>query len=368
MAENARVALLVAFATVASFFLFRGTSGTARRADVEDAVPRGAFLVATLEVEKLRTSPVIDAVLGTDKNRALGTSAIRDACGFDPIARVRRASISVPEDESDRGAFGLAATVDVTSDELQRCVAKLSAEKGARATTRESGSFVVLDREAPGVGASGKRPPAQIAYGKGGLLLVGQGAWLEAMMKAADGKGETIATDEAHAAMRRALARREEGEPLVPALATVTMVLPRTLRDRLRGEMADEARANEGATMMRAVLAVSSAGLVVRAYPDGTLGLRALFVCEGEDEAAQLVKLYERSRLDASRDLGMRLVGVSALVDGLRLARAGSTLELTGSFRSDVLASTLERVMRLRGGPKRPGAPPGQAGPPGLAD
>lgn len=357
MTENVRVALLVGFVTVASFFLFRGTSGTARRADVEDAVPKGAFLVATLEVEKLRTSPVIEAVLGTDKNRALGTSAVRDACGFDPIARVRRASISVPEDESDRGAFGLAATVDVTSDELQRCVARLSADKGARATTRESGSFVVLDREAPQGGA--KRPPAQIAYGRGGLLLVGQGAWLEAMMKAADGKAESTATDAAHASMRQALARREEGEPFGSPLATLTMVLPRVLRDRLRAEMAEEAEANEGAAMMRAVLAVSSAGVVVRTYPDGNLGLRALLVCDGEDEAAQLVKLYGRKRLDWSRDLGMRLVGVSALVDGLDLARAGNKLELRGSFRTEALASTLERVMRLRGGPKRPGGGPG---------
>ncbi len=345
MRETTRVVALVTLATAAAFVLFRGTSGTGRVVTPEDAVPAGSFLAASIDVAALRSSPVIDAVLGADKNRALGTSAVAEACGFDPLARVGQATLSVPEEANDKGEFGLAARIEVTDEELRTCVTRLAEKRGGTASTRNNGGFVVLDPpRAPGP----SRAKPEIAYGHGGLLLVGQGAWLEAMIAAADGRAPSLRTEPAHASLRTSLAGEEAWRK--PVLLA-TMVLPKSFRDRLRAEMADESAASASDEMMRGVLGVSAAGVAVRAVAStNRLEARADLVCDDEPACAAVEKLLLKKRLDWSKDIALRVVGIGTLVDSVELERTGARIRIRASADAQSLAATLNRVLRLSGG------------------
>jgi hypothetical protein len=373
--ENVRIASLLVAAAAVSFVLARGSgpggSGS-RAASPDDAAPAGAFLVASLDAEELRAAHVLDAVLGTASlSRAIpvpGVSAAADACGFDPLARVRRATLAVPEDSGDRGDFGLAARLEITDDELRTCVTRLSEKRGVTPTTRKDGSFIVLDAPPPRPSKEARTPsPAPaLAYGASGLLLVGQGAWLGRMMRAAEGTVPSTAGDARHSTLRATLTATEaagdDAEGWRTPMLLVTMVLPRALRDRLRGEMADEladaggaasaanaASAASGASMMSGVLGVASAGLALRhvhAEPS-RIEARAELVCDDEASCGAVETLLGKKRLDGSKDIALRLVGVGQLTDALRIERFGARVRVRASFETAALTATVERLLRL---------------------
>jgi hypothetical protein len=375
--ENVRIASLVVAAAAVSFVLVRGSGPSvpgSRAASPDDAAPAGAFLVASLDVEALRAARVLDAVLGTASlSRTIpvpGVSAAADACGFDPLARVRSATLAVPEDSGDRGDFGLAARLEVTDDELRTCVTRLSEKRGVTPTTRKDGSFLVLDAPPPPPrkeAAAGDRMPGPapaIAYGAGGLLLVGQGAWLGRMMRAAEGTAPSAAGDTTHGTLRATLtaaAARGDGDGdnddgwRAPMLL-VTMVLPRALRDRLRGEMAEEladagggASAAGGASMMSGVLGVASAGLALRHVhgEPSRIEARAELVCDDDASCRAVETLLGKKRLDWSKDIALRLVGVGKLTDALRIERSGARVQVRASFETAAVTATVEGLLRL---------------------
>lgn len=379
LSEPVRTTALVAFATAFSFVLFRGaTTGpsSGRATSPDDAAPAGAFLVASLDLEQLRATHVLDPILGTASlPRTVpvpGVSAAADACGFDPLARVKRATISVPEEDDGRGDFGLSAQVDITSAELRTCVTRIEEKRGAPASKREEGSFVVLDAPSPDAGAA-RGPTPSLAYGAGGLLLVGQGGWLSKMMRAADGKHPSVSADAAHGALRGALGGAGWERPMV----LVSMVLPRALRDRLRGEMAAEvSAADPSAAAMGGVLGVSSAGLAMRrVLATGRIEARAELVCDDGPSCDAVQRLLGKKRLDWSKDLALRLLGVGPLLDSVELERPATPgparVQVRASADAAALAATVDRILRL-GGPGRgpaeraePSGPPGLSAPPG---
>src|SRR5262245_23461692 len=117
---------MLAGAAAAVVLISRGRRGSA--ALPLDAIPRDSFPVATVNVAELRRSPLYDVLVGKDgtllrpqnavlDRRALGIKKLSDACGFDPLQRVESLAVGVPE-EGDKGEFGVAARVTVTSDEL----------------------------------------------------------------------------------------------------------------------------------------------------------------------------------------------------------------------------------------------------------
>ncbi len=142
-----------------AFFLFGGLESDGRAREPLEAVPRDSFLVATVNVAELRQSPLYEVVFGKESlgagdrggrstavldARALGMGKLADACGFDPLARVERLAISVPE-EGDNGELGVAARVNVTRDELARCAESLAGQRGGKVETSDVGSFVVVE-------------------------------------------------------------------------------------------------------------------------------------------------------------------------------------------------------------------------------
>lgn len=348
LSQRARIAIVGACGTVAAFFMFGGLSvvtpwlgGQAASADPEAAIPKSAFLVATANLAELRRSPIHE-VLFSDKpetslldRKTLGIAKLGTACGFDPLARVESLAIAVPE-EGDKGELGVAAKIDVTSDELEKCTSSLAAEKGAPRTepTRQHGFGVV---EAGG---------AKLAYGHGGLLLAGKGAWLDAMLATADHAQPSYRDAEAHTAIRRHL--KTQGGFGAPTVM-VSALLPRSLRDRIRSDMAGEAPNDPAQNIMAGVLGVSGVGAAMKAGASGgSITLAGVLVCDTEDACASVEKLVSKKRFEWSKELTLRMVGLGPLLDSITVKRDGARVTITAGAPADQLASVIDRVLRLR--------------------
>ncbi len=310
------------------------------------AVPRESFLVARVDAAALRRSPIFAAVAGEgDASRMLGLSGLSElaqSCGFDPLTRVRELAVTVPEGES-RGTFGIAAQVDLTESELATCSQRLIERRGGETKPKEVGHFHVLEEQ------KGSHPG--LAFREGGLLLVAEGAWLAAMMATAEGARPAAGESEDHGKLGAALT---EGPGWSQPTVLVTALLPKPLRDRLKGELEGElaaaTRAPGGedppAAVMAAVLSVSRAGLALKAgAPGEDLEARVELGCETEQGCVVVQRLIERKRLGWSKDIGYRLVGLGPLIDSLTADAHGAALTARAKAPSDDLGRALRRVL-----------------------
>jgi len=344
---------------VGAFFVFGGArTGSSSAGDPFDAVPRDSFLVATVNLAELRRSPLHDVLFGKDPHgrepnaeapalgaKALGIGNLADACGFDPLTRVEQLAVAVPE-EGDKGELGIAARVTVTRDELSRCTSNLAGQHGGKVETKDVGSFVVVEDSR---GAEETARP-RLAYGHGGLLVVGRGAWFDAMLASADGNKPGAREAQAHVALRSSLTSRDGWRsPTV----LISALLPRSLRDRLKAEMADEvsgANVTDGSQgIMSGVLGVSAVGLALRAGGSGqSIDAAVELICDTEDACAAVEKLILKKRLDWSKELTLRMVGFGPLLDSIEVKREGARVRLTAGAAADTLAATIDRVLRLK--------------------
>ena len=356
--ETVRMALIGILGAAAAFFMFGGLGGLGKTGtnDPFDAIPKSSFMAATLDFAELRRSPIYDAVFGSGKEgspgpadpmrRALGVTALTDACGFDPTSRVQRLGLSMPE-EGERGEFGVAARVEVTRDELERCTRALAEKRGGHAETHDVGSFVVLEDTSSGASGGGSSTRPRLAYGRGGLLVVGKGTWFDAMLGAADRTKPGLRDATEHVALRTSLTSHEGFRS--PTLL-LTAILPRTLRDRLKTEMGAEAGSQDSSSaIMAGVLGVSAVGLAIHAGATGqSVDASIELVCDSAEGCEAVEKLAQKKRAEWSRDLSLRMVGLGPLLDSFELKREGARLRATASAGADALAATIERVIKLR--------------------
>jgi hypothetical protein len=353
--ERARMAVLGLGGAAVAFAVFGGLSGRASSGSFEplDAIPRSAFLAATVDLAELRRSPLYESLLGKEGpgaepvRRALGVGGLAEGCGFDPMARVQRFAVSVPED-GERGEFGVAARVEVTRQELEKCTRALADKRGGRAETHDQGSFVVLeDASTRAAGASLPR----LAYGKGGLLVVGKGTWFDAMLGAAEHTKPSLRDSQEHVALRASLTSHEGfRKPTILA----TAILPRALRERLKGEMGSEVGAQDpSSAIMAGVLGVGSVGVAMNTGgPGQNVDASIELVCDDGPACDAVEKLAQKKRGEWSRELTLRMVGLGPLLDSIELKREGLHLRVTASASAEALASTFERVMKLRPRPQ----------------
>lgn len=368
LSQQARVAVLGVGGAVLAFFLFGGLSDGGRVRDPIDAVPRDSFLVATVNVAELRQSPLYEVLFGKEDGehararsvldaRVLGMDKLAEACGFDPLARVEHLAVGVPEG-GEKGEIGVAARVTVSREELERCSANLAGERGEKVETSEVGSFVVVEDH----GTRGP-PRPHIAYGRGGLLVVARGAWFEAMLGAADGKKPSVKDAAAHAAVRSSLTSRD-GWTYPTVL--VSALLPKTLRDKLRAEMDGEVPHDGpgGAeSIMAGVLGVASVGVALRAgTSSGTIDAAAELTCDSDDACTAVEKLLLKKRLEWSKELMLRMVGLGPLLDSLDVKRDGARIRVTAGAPARALATTLDRVLRFSSATRERPTPPGPTG------
>jgi hypothetical protein len=333
--QRVRIAVLGVLATGAAFVLFRGASTPTIR-DPIDAVPKESFLVGTLDVEELRRSPIYEAIPGVKSGGAGigGLASVEEACGFDPLKRIERMALAVPEKEGERD-YGVIARVKVTRDELKTCKRRLDEKRGSTAPTEvtERGDFVVIDT-----------PKGKLAYGSGDLLVVSTGAWFDTILETANGKHPTIKDAQEHSDLRFALTAREGWR--APTLV-VTAILPRALRERIKKEMAPEADRDEKDAVMGAVLGVSAVGVAMRAGPTGGhFDARFLLSCDSQKACELVERLVLKKRLDWSKNLMFRLGGFGPLIDSIETKVTGSRLEVSATANVDSLAGAIERAIR----------------------
>lgn len=343
--QKVRVAVLGVFATGAAFFLFRGASTPTIR-DPIDAVPKESFLVGTMDVEELRRSPIYEVIPGTKgASSALGgLGSIEEACGFDPLKRIERLAVTVPEKEGERD-YGIVARVKVTREELQTCKRRLDEKRGSSGATevKERGDFVVIET-----------PKGRLGYGSGDLLVVSTGAWFDTILDTANGKHASIKDSQQHADLRSTLTSREGWRS--PTIV-VTAILPRSLRDRIRKEMAPEADREEKDAVMGAVLGVASVGLAVRAGPTGGhFDVRVVMGCDSQGACEVVEKLVLKKRLDWSKNFMYRLAGFGPVIDSLETKVTGARLEVSATANVDSLANAIDRA--IRHSETAPAAPP----------
>lgn len=366
--DTSKLAALGIGGAALAFVLFGGLGalGSKGSSDPYDAMPKASFLVATVDLDELRRSPVYEVAFGKENKdakasdplrSALGMESLADACGFDPLARVQKLAVSLPE-EGERGEFGLAARVDVTREELEKCTKAISEKRGsgdgAKTEAMRVGSFAVVE-----AGSSKSR----LGYGSGGLLVVGKGSWFDAMISAADRKGAGARDSQDHTALRNALTSRDGWRK--PTLI-VTALLPKSVRERLKGEMgAEVGAADPSSASMGGVLGVSAIGLAINAGGQGRATEAAVeLVCDSGSACEAVEKLVLKKRLEWSKELTLRMVGLGPLIDSVDVKRDGSKLRATAASDTSTLAGTLERILKLRGQKKQPPLPPIPRDPP----
>jgi hypothetical protein len=352
LSENTKMALIGVLGAAGAFVVFHGSAGAGPK-DPLEAVPSGSFLVGTLDMQSLRASPLYDAVASKDAapagaagvqrpaiaqvSHALGIPNLAEACGFDPLARVGSVAVAIPE-EGDHGEFGVASRIEVSRSELEKCTSEISRARGGHAANEPKvvGDFAVVESDDnPG----GPR----LAYGAGGLLLVGRGAWLDAMMKAAEHHDPGIKASE-HATLRSALTSRAG---FAKPTLLITAILPQSLRDRLRNEMGDEAHDKESSSVMAGVLGVASLGVAVKAgLPHQDLEAAAELACETPDDCETVEKLILKKRGEWSRDIMLRIAGFGPIFDSLVVNREGTHLHLTAHANTEQMASAIQRAIQ----------------------
>lgn len=302
------------------------------------AVPRASFLVATIDLDALRASPLHDVLLGSPVARGVRAAALGEverACGFDPLTRVRSLAIAVPEREGQHD-FGVIARMTVTGAELQGCQERLEANRGGEAAKAPAvetrGSFAIVR------GVSSASREAALAFGRE-LLVVSGGAWLDSIVATANGAEPSVETAAEHAELRRALVGKAGWEK---PTAVATAVLPRTLRDRLRAELDERARTMAG------VLGVSSAGAALRiGAAGGEVELRTVLVCETAEACDAVEELIRREARDLAGNLAFALAGGRQLIDALEVKREATRLEVSTRVPVDFV---LSRAKLLGGG------------------
>jgi hypothetical protein len=308
-----------------------------------DAIPSGALLVATVDLKALRASPV-GAPFFREGREIRGLGKLRDLCGFDPIDTLQDVAIAIPA-AGDSGEFGLAAAGQIQADALVSCAAKVIEARGGRPVTTPIGSFsTVREADQPGGGEIAVRP--------GGLLLLGGGPYLRAMIDSADGRTPTIRTSAAHS---------ELGRLVGGAAARVTFVLSPEQRRSIAEELSLSGA--EGAP----AASILAGGLGMDIGP--TIALHGVISC-ATAPACQAIGEQLRAARDARvEDLATRLTGFAAVLERIQFEPKGDTLHLRVSLLADEAGTLADRLLTLRGfrHPMPEPEPPEPAEPPDAA-
>jgi hypothetical protein len=319
----------VGLLALASFFV--GRTSRKKAGGVLSFVPEDAWLAVTVDMDALRSSGLAAPLAGTVPG-ALGQ------CGFDPLERVHEIVIASPEG-GEKGDFGLAFRADASQKELQECANKVIAARGGKALTRSRAGFSVIED-------AGDPGHARLAYREGGPFLVGRGEWLDRMIDLAARSPATSASGEpvtTHSELRASLSHGA-----TPAVL-LTAILPKDLRERLKGELGAEL-GTEADRAYASVLSVQAAGAALTTGPAGsTTGVEAELRCETRSACDDVKGVIERKRAAFSRSAGERLVGVGQLLDSLRVETHGTSLSLVARASTDELAQALGRVLRVVG-------------------
>lgn len=305
-----------------------------------DAVPSGATLLVTIDLEALRASPLAAPYLAGERSIE-GIGKIRDACGFDPLGMVKDLALAVPE--AYDAEFGIVAVGTFADGPVLECASKVIAARGGKPVSSALGSFrTVRDVDAPTTGEIAVRP--------GGPLLFGGGAFLRSMVDAVDGTLPSVRAEPAHGDLRKELAGFETIQ--------ATLVLSKKQRTVIAQELAASGSAPA------AIGAVSAVAAGISLVGDGAK-IKLVVLCDDPPSASALVTLANEARKNAGQSPQAAVLGAEPLLARLSLEAQGARVVATLEASVAELDAIVERAMQLRAlleGPK-PTADPGGSAP-----
>ncbi|MGH7439592.1 MAG: hypothetical protein ACRENE_28210, partial [Polyangiaceae bacterium] len=120
--------------------------GRAVGAGVLAAVPRGAWLLATVDVAALRSSPVAQAFASGGGVTIPGVGRLVDVCGFEPLAHVSEVALVDPEGQGD---FGVAFEGDFDEHALSECAEKIVRDRNGAPAKERHGSYTLIGDGSP---------------------------------------------------------------------------------------------------------------------------------------------------------------------------------------------------------------------------
>ncbi len=319
-------------------------------ADVLSAVPRGAWLLATVDVAGLRSSPAAQAFASAGGVTIPGVGRIVDVCGFEPLAHVTEVALVDPEGEGD---FGVAFEGDFDEHVLSDCAQKIVVDRSGTPRTERYGSYTLIgdsDRAATPDAAPREAghtlvKRARLAIRKGGPFLVGRGAWLETMIDAVEGKAERAAPE--LLALRSDLLAAGGAAGGSARQVVVAALLPKAMRDQLKSEMQsqDSPRPSEA---YAGVLGVDRAGFAVATGAAGsTTYFRAELHCETAGDCGAVKGLLEQKRTAAAGRPEARLLGLGQALDTMAFVAAGTSLDARAELPTDAFVRLVERLAAL---------------------
>lgn len=308
------LALVVAIGVILRFV--PRSPATVVRAPVRrplEIIPAGAAFVLSADLVALRANPLARRVFA---ERLRSLAAAPKDCGLDPVNDLDEIVIAVQDaralGELDRpfGSGGLAVVAGgkFRTAAVSECAAASIRARGGDPVLTPIGSFVgVRDR---------KRGGAEIVA-RDGLLVVSEGAYLRALLDAADGKGAEggdleRTRDRLHGELRRRLG---DDTPVRATLSLPPGWLEQTLRDP------------EASASPLSKLRSAAAGVKL-----GTaLSVNALLVSESAADSAALETVVRSLARDA--DLG-----------SVSIRSSGVELEV----RADVPEAAVEALLRAQ--------------------
>jgi hypothetical protein len=288
-----------------------------------DAIPTGALVVATADLDALRASPV-GAPFLREGREIPGVGKVRDVCGFDPMDTLHEVALAIPA-AGDAGEFGVVAVGAIDDEAILTCAAKVIEARGGKAVISPLGGFrTVRDSGLPGGG--------EIAVRKGGPLLLGAGSYLRAMIDAADGRTASIRSSVAHSQL---------GKQLDAHGIEVTVVLSPDQRRSLVEELeSDGAKDSPAASVVAGALGVSLGARVA---------IHGVVACEKAEACARFATTLKALRDERANDYATRLVGFGNVLEQLEIEPAGELIHLRVDLASEQAALLADRVLKLRG-------------------
>jgi hypothetical protein len=296
-----------------------------------EAIPSGAFLVVTIDLEKGRNSP-----LAHDLAELADVGEMTELCGFDPVSHVRTLAVGVPEKPD--GVFGIAFTHDLSEDDLGKCAQRMMSLRSATPRFTQRGSWTILEQE----GAIAEATRAKIAYRSGSPVLLARGDYLATMQSALDGQTGRAESDTDHEKLRKAATHPG-------TIAIATAVLPKSIRDRIQNEMEGETSPDKKSTMT-AVLAVRTVTVSLATRGDD-IDLFAELECENEGACSTLRDFVDKKRKSIAQEPAARFTGIAAILDGARAETKGTSLDVTLSAAEPEMARAARAVVTALFGP-----------------
>ncbi|MEM1030217.1 MAG: hypothetical protein AAF928_05495 [Myxococcota bacterium] len=311
-----------------------------------ELIPADPLVVVEVDVVAMKATPVGAQLLGEGREVA-GIGEVVDICGDDPLAGVERIALAIPE--VARVGFGLFAVGAIDDAALLACATDIVRRRGGTPRERAQGAFRVLSD------ATQDEAGARLAVRAGGPLVLTEPAYLAESVAV---RPETSAARSPHAELRAMVP-----SGLIVATAVLSDTQRATLLDELRvqGATASPLGAlRDGAVSIRTDVPAAPAGKrATRGDDERTeVQLAAVLRCDTAPAADTLAVDLEARRAEAARRLDVRLLGLGALLDAIRIRRDGARVHVDLVVPAAQVAALFRRLAALGRGSPSPVSPP----------